>query len=243
SSATVRRRSRTARRGSRPATRCSRSCSRGRKTSSGVSFSRASALLALALALVAVTAGSAQARPEQRRLVTVFRGLDSPLQVTAPRSQSDRLYVVEQTGRILVAVRGKLQAKPFLDISDRVSSGGERGLLSVAFHPDYAENHRLFVDYTDRNGDTRVVEFHTDRTGGRVLPSPARGLLFQKQPYPNHNGGQLAFGPDGLLYIGLGDGGSAGDPDGNGQSFKNRLAKIWKLDVDRPGAQPQMVAY
>src|SRR5581483_10176593 len=172
SSATVRRRSRTARRGSRPATRCLRSCSRGRKTSSGVSFSRASALLALAL--VAVAAGSAHARPQQLRLVTVFRGLDSPLQLTAPRSQPDRLYVVEQTGRILVAVRGKLQAKPFLDISDRVSSGGERGLLSVAFHPDYAKNHRLFVDYTDRNGDTRVVELHADKTGGRVLPSPAR---------------------------------------------------------------------
>jgi glucose/arabinose dehydrogenase len=200
------------------------------------------ATLALALlsTFVATTAG---ASPEQRHLVLrpVVRGLDSPLYVTSAPGEPNNLYVVEQNGRIRVLVRGKLRASPFLNVAPMISSGGERGLLGLAFHPKYAKNRRLFVHYTDRNGDTRLVEYRSN--GQRVLPNTRRVLIAEEQPYPNHNGGQLAFGPDGLLYIGLGDGGSGGDPHNNGQTFRNMLAKIWKLNVDRRGARPQLVGY
>jgi glucose/arabinose dehydrogenase len=138
-------------------------------------------------------------------------------------------------------VNGRLWAEPFLDVQNLVTSGGEQGLLSVAFHPRYAQNHLFYVDYTDTNGDTRVVEYRSD--GIRAIPSSARQLFFEKQPFSNHNGGQLAFGPDGLLYIGMGDGGSGGDPNNNGQTFGNKLAKIWKLDVNTPDAQPVLAEY
>jgi glucose/arabinose dehydrogenase len=171
----------------------------------------------------------------------VSRGLDSPVDLAAPAGEPGRLYVVEQKGTIRVIANGRLQARPFLDIESLVSSGGERGLLSVAFHPRYAQNHLFYVDYTDTDGNTRVVEYRS--AGGRAVPSSARQLLFVEQPFSNHNGGQLAFGPDGDLYIGLGDGGAGGDPSNNGQTFGTKLAKIWKLDVNDPGAQPVLVAY
>ncbi len=171
----------------------------------------------------------------------VARGFDSPVAVAAPASEPGRLYVVEQRGTIKVVDHGRIRPRLFLDIAAKVSSGGERGLLSVAFHPRYAKNHLFYVDYTDLNGDTRVVEYRSD--GTRAIPSSARQLLFEPQPFANHNGGQLAFGPDGLLYIGLGDGGSAGDPNNNAQTFTTRLGKIWKLDVNRRGAEPVLVAY
>jgi glucose/arabinose dehydrogenase len=171
----------------------------------------------------------------------VVRGLGPLTQVTAPASEPGRLYAVEQRGVVRVVERGKVRAQPFLDIQSQVSSGGERGLLSVAFHPRYATNHRFYVDYTDTDGNTRVVEYRSN--GRTAIASSARQLFFERQPFPNHNGGQLAFGPDRLLYIGLGDGGSGGDPNNNGQTMTTRLAKIWKLDVDKPGAQPVLVAY
>ena len=171
----------------------------------------------------------------------VARGFDSPTHVTAPSSEPGRLYVVEQAGVVKVVDRGQVQPQPFLDIRDLVSSGGERGLLSIAFHPRYAKNHLFYVDYTDTDGNTRVVEYRSD--GTRAIPSSARQLFFERQPFPNHNGGQLAFGPDGLLYIGMGDGGSGGDPNNNGQTFTTKLAKIWKLDVNKPGAKPILVQY
>ncbi len=111
----------------------------------------------------------------------------------------------------------------------------------MAFHPRYAQNHLFYVDYTDTNGDTRVVEYRSD--GTRAIRSSARQLFFENQPFANHNGGQLAFGPDGLLYIGMGDGGSGGDPNNNGQTFTNKLAKIWKLDVNAADAQPVLAEY
>jgi glucose/arabinose dehydrogenase len=156
------------------------------------------------------------------------RGLSSPVYATAPRSEPGRLYIVEQGGLIRVLDRGRLRPQPFLDVRRLITSGGERGLLSVAFHPNYARNHRFYVDYTDLNGDTRVVEY---RSNGRVgLPGSARQLLFVKQPYPNHNGGQLQFGPDGKLYVGMGDGGSGGDPNDNGQNLSTKLAKLLRTD-------------
>jgi glucose/arabinose dehydrogenase len=171
----------------------------------------------------------------------VARGLDEPTHVTAPSSEPGRLYVVEQAGVIKVVDRGRVRAQPFLDIHNLVSSGGERGLLSVAFHPRYATNHLFYVYYTDTDGNTRVVEYRSD--GTRAIPSSARQLFFEEQPFSNHNGGQVAFGPDGLLYIGLGDGGSGGDPNNNGQTFATKLAKIWKLDVNRPDAKPILAEY
>jgi glucose/arabinose dehydrogenase len=171
----------------------------------------------------------------------VARGFDSPTHVAAPRSEPGRVYVVEQAGVIKVVDRGRVRAQPFLDIRSLVSSGGERGLLSVAFHPRYATNRLFYVDYTDTDGNTRVVEYRSD--GTRAIVASARELMFEQQPFPNHNGGQLAFGPDGLLWIGLGDGGSGGDPNNNGQTFTTKLAKMWKLDVDRAGAQPVLAEY
>jgi glucose/arabinose dehydrogenase len=171
----------------------------------------------------------------------VARGFEAPTHVTAPASEPGRLYVVEQAGVIKVVDRGRVRAQPFLDIQNLVGSGGERGLLSVAFHPRYRTNHLFYVYYTDTDGNTRVVEYRSD--GTRAIPSSARQLFFEQQPFPNHNGGQLAFGPDGLLYIGLGDGGSGGDPNNNGQTFTNKLGKIWKLDVNTPDAKPVLVEY
>ena len=171
----------------------------------------------------------------------VAKGFDSPTQVTAAASEPGRLYVVEQRGVIKVVDRGRVRARPFLDLRSIVLSGGEQGLLSVAFHPRYASNHLFYVDYTDIEGNTRVAEYRSDGTRG--IPSSGRQLFFEPQPFPNHNGGQLAFGPDGLLYIGMGDGGSGGDPNNNGQTFTNQLAKLWKLDVNRRGSKPVLVGY
>lgn len=205
---------------------------------------RATLALVGALLLVAACGGDAAAGERERlRLVEVVSGLDSPTHVTAPRSEPGKLYVVEAPGRILVVRRGKLRARPFLDIRNLVASGGERGLLSVAFHPRYEENRRLFVDYTDRRGDTRVVEYRANRERTRVLERSARRLLHVRQPYANHNGGQLAFGPDGRLYVGMGDGGSAGDPQNRAQRLSTRLGKLLALNVDRRGARWQIVGY
>ena len=138
---------------------------------------------------------------------------------------------------------GLVEAEPFLDVTSEVVSGGEQGLLSVAFHPDYAENGLLYVDYTDLNGDTRVVEFQAldDRTG--VDPASGRVLLAIEQPYSNHNGGQLAFGPDGRLWVGMGDGGSAGDPENRAQDLSSRLGKLLTLDVSESRPTPEIAAY
>jgi glucose/arabinose dehydrogenase len=194
----------------------------------------------VAAALPAAASGESQQSRLHLRLVA--SGLDAPTYAGAPRSEPGRLYVVEKRGVIRVLVNGRLRAQPFLDISDRVGSdGGEQGLLSMAFHPRYSSNHRFYVDYTDRNGDTRTVEFRSD---GRVaLPGSARELLFVRQPYANHNGGQLQFGPDGRLYVGMGDGGSGGDPGNRAQNLRLRLGKLLRMNVDRRGAAWQVAGY
>ncbi len=175
------------------------------------------------------------------RLVT--SSLSSPLHAAAPASEPGRLYVVEQGGLIRVLVHGKLRAQPFLDIRRLVVSEGEQGLLSVAFHPQYAKNRLLYVDYTDRDGNTRVVEYRSSKDETHALPGSRRQVLFVHQPYSNHNGGQLAFGPDGKLYIGLGDGGSEGDPQHHGQSLAGGLSKLLKINATKHGAKPQTAAY
>ena len=160
----------------------------------------------------------------------VAAGLSSPLDIQTPQGDKARVFIVEQGGRILILRGGAIVTTPFLDISGRISAGGERGLLGLAFHPRFAENGRFYVNYTDHAGDTHIAEF---RASGDVAdPSSERTLFTVDQPFANHNGGGLAFGNDGLLYIGLGDGGSAGDPLNNGQSLNTMLGKILRIDVD-----------
>jgi glucose/arabinose dehydrogenase len=162
----------------------------------------------------------------------------SPDYLTQAPGDRRRLFVLEQGGKIRVVRDGRVLRTPFLDISSQVVSGGEQGLLGLAFAPDYARSGRFYVDYTDRNGDTRVVEYRRGPSPDRANPRSARQLLFQDQPESNHNGGQLAFGPDGLLYIGLGDGGGGDDqhgPIGNAQSLGTLLGKILRIDP-RPSA-------
>jgi glucose/arabinose dehydrogenase len=197
-------------------------------------------LVAIAATLPSAAGGGRQ--QVQLNLRLVASGFDDPVFVGAPRSEPGHLFVVEKPGVIRVLVNGHLRAQPFLDIHDLVGSeGSEQGLLSVAFHPKYAANHRFYVDYTDRNGDTRVVEYRSDGTVGQ--PGTARQLLFVDQPYANHNGGQVQFGPDGRLYVGMGDGGSGGDPGNRAQNLGVRLGKLLRLNVDRAGARWQIAGY
>jgi glucose/arabinose dehydrogenase len=168
-------------------------------------------------------------------VTTIVGGLQSPVDVTDAGDGSGRLFVVEQSGRIRIVHDGKLVDRPFLDISDRISSGGERGLLGLAFHPGYPNDPRFFVDYTDRDGNTVVASYRVSANDPDVAdPGSEVALLHVNQPFPNHNGGGTVFGPDGMLYIALGDGGSEGDPQGNGQRVDALLAKILRIDVDHP---------
>jgi glucose/arabinose dehydrogenase len=172
-------------------------------------------------------------------VVVVADGLDSPLFVTAP-TDDPRLFIVERPGRIRIVRDGILRDAPFLDISDAVSTGGERGLLGLAFHPAYADNGWFYLNYSDPDGDTRIERYRV-RTGDpdRADPASAELLLEIDQPYGNHNGGMIAFGPDGMLYIGMGDGGSANDPHGHGQNAATLLGAMLRIDVD--GGTPYAV--
>jgi glucose/arabinose dehydrogenase len=194
-------------------------------------------VLAHVLAAVALLAPASQAQQELSAR-PYARGLSAITAIASTPSEPRRLYVVEQVGRIKYLVNGKVRGT-FLDIRDRVVSGGEQGLLSVAFHPRYAQNHRFYVDYTDRSGNTRVVEFRS--RNGRGLTSTARQLLFVRQPYANHNGGELQFDSNGLLYVGMGDGGSAGDPGNRAQRMSEKLGKLLRIDPLRRGAPWQTV--
>jgi glucose/arabinose dehydrogenase len=156
-------------------------------------------------------------------------GLTNPTHIAVAPGESQRLYLVEQVGRILILDHGQLKKTPFLDIQNQVVSGGELGLLSIAFHPRFAENHRYFVDYTVQ-GDEGIQSVVEER---RTDSNATREILRFDQPFTNHKGGQLAFDKSGLLYIGAGDGGSAGDPYQNGQNKDAWLGKIHRIDIDR----------
>lgn len=178
--------------------------------------------------------------PDAARLVArvVASGLEDPVHVASP-DDDERLFVVEQPGRVRIVRDGKLLDRPFLDITDRVRAGGERGLLSIAFHPDYASNGYFYVDYTDRQGHSNIERYAASVDPDLADPASVHRILFIEQPYANHNGGLVAFGPDGMFYVGMGDGGSAGDPHGNGQSLNTLLGKLLRLDVD--GGDPYAV--
>ena len=183
----------------------------------------------------ALPAGAASARTAAPPAVTLRKlpfAFDQPLYVTAPPGDTSRIFVAEKTGVVRVVKHGSLLSRPFLDISRLVSQGGEQGLLSLAFDPHYATNGRFYVDYTDKSGDTRVVRYTVSKTDPNVAAAgSARVILKVHQPYSNHNGGQLQFGPDGRLYVGLGDGGSEGDPNHYGQDRRTLLAKILRINV------------
>ncbi|MEX0908446.1 MAG: PQQ-dependent sugar dehydrogenase [Gemmatimonadaceae bacterium] len=168
-------------------------------------------------------------------LQPIASNLSSPVHLASPPND-DRLFIVEQPGRIRVVQNGSLIEIPFLDINGKVTNeGGEQGLLSVAFHPQYATNRFFYVYYVDNDGNLQI-ERYTAPTASSNVADPATALPIINIPHPthsNHNGGQLAFGPDGFLYIGTGDGGSGGDPPNNAQSLNVLLGKILRLDVSQ----------
>jgi glucose/arabinose dehydrogenase len=186
----------------------------------------------------------------------------SPVYVTAPRGDTHRLFVVERAGRIRVVRDGRTLSTPFLNISSQVRTDGERGLLSMAFAPDYASSGRFYVYFTDNSGDIHIQEFRRSAGNPDVAAGgSARNLLtIGHREFSNHDGGQLQFGPDNRLYAGIGDGGGAGDPHGHGQSLGTLLAKLLRIDprapsggrpygvkgnpfVSRSGARPEIWAY
>ena len=188
---------------------------------------RLAAMMTMAWALLAMPAAA-----QGFNLELVTDELSRPVFATAPVGDP-RLFVVEQEGTIRILENGELRDPPFLDIRELVRAGGERGLLGLAFHPDYAGNGRFYVNYTDVDGDTRIVAYTVSADDPNAAdPASADELLFVEQPAANHNGGWLAFGPDGLLYIGMGDGGGGGDPNRNGQNLNVLLGKILRIDVD-----------
>ena len=168
---------------------------------------------------------------------------DSPVYVTSPPADNSRLFVVEQGGTVRVVKDGKTLGTPFLDVSDKITTGSEQGLLSIAFAPDYASSGLFYVFYTDNDGDEAVVEYKR-RSEDVADPGSARQLMKVADPEPNHNGGLLLFGPDNHLYIGIGDGGGAGDQHGsrgNGQSLGTLLGKILRIDPKAGGGRPYTI--
>lgn len=174
---------------------------------------------------------------------TVISGLNQPEGLVNARDDSGRLFIIEQAGLIRIMKDGSLLPQPFLDLTGKVSCCGERGLLGLAFHPKYSENGYFYVDYTDRVDNSLYTEISRFSVSAdnpdQADPNSEVNLLHIEQPFNNHNGGQLQFGPDGYLYIGMGDGGSEGDPLGNGQSLQTLLGKILRIDID--SAQPYAI--
>jgi len=169
------------------------------------------------------------------QLNTVVSGLSSPLFVGHAGDGSNRLFIVEQAGTIRVLQPGSSTPTLFLDIHTKVVAGGEQGLLGLAFHPQYSSNGRFFVNYTQAgDGATVIAEYSVSADPNVADPASEKSLLVIAQPYPNHNGGMLAFGTDGYLYIGMGDGGNANDPGDRAQDTNVLLGKILRLDVDHP---------
>ena len=170
----------------------------------------------------------------QTRLLPAISGLQSPVDITNARDGTLRLFIVEQAGRIRIAKNAQLLATPFLDLTSVVQSGGEQGLLGLAFHPRFRDNGFLFVNYTRRNdGATVIARYRVSAADpDRADPASATQLIVFAQPFANHNGGALKFGPDGYLYVGTGDGGSANDPGNRAQNPFEWLGKLLRIDVD-----------
>ena len=192
-----------------------------------------------------VLLGLAATASAQLRLVPFVSGLSAPLEFVQDPSSPAVQYVVQQGGVIRVVQSGVLLPTPFLDVSSFITSGGERGLLGLAFPPDYAASGRFFVNFTNLNGDTVVARFQRSAANAMVADPTTRFDLrwggtqrFISQPFPNHNGGHLVFGPDGYLYVALGDGGSGDDPYNNSQSPSTLLGKLLRIDVSVADTDP-----
>ncbi|MFW6074329.1 MAG: PQQ-dependent sugar dehydrogenase, partial [Chloroflexota bacterium] len=210
-------------------------------------------MLVISLSPVAAATESGDRQPQQEvfdpdtvelELETVFDGLTQPVEVTNAGDGSDRLFISERQGTVLVAVDGELQEEPFLDISDVVrDEEGEQGFFGVAFHPDFAENGTFFAVYTkEPNGDNVLARFQvSDDDPNQADPDSLTELISLEDQFANHNGGDLAFGPDGYLYYGTGDEGGSGDPNQRAQDMQSYFGKMLRLDVDNgdPYAIPE----
>jgi len=169
---------------------------------------------------------------QEIKLTALVSGISAPTDIQNSGDGSGRLFLVQQNGIIRIYQNGALVSTPFLDIRSKVTSGGERGLLGLAFPPGFATKQRFFVNYTDLNGNTVIAQYRVSGSANVADAASETALLRINQPFENHNGGQLRFGPDGFLYIGMGDGGSGGDPLGNGQNRNALLGKMLRIDVE-----------
>jgi len=159
--------------------------------------------------------------------------VNNPVLAISPKGDTTRLFIVAKGGRIRIVKNGNLLSTPFLDISGKVSTGGEQGLLGLAFHPSFASNRRLYVNFTNTSGDTVIREYKASASNPDVVdPGSGRTIIRINQPYSNHNGGMIAFGRDGYLYIGMGDGGDAGDPGNRAQDKGSLLGKMLRINVN-----------
>ena len=194
---------------------------------------RLAGALAIAILLLTLGAGGATGAVSVK-LTTVVSGLASPVQVVNAGDGSGRLFVVEQRGTVRIVKNGVLLPKPFINIADLLSTGGERGLLGIAFHPNYKNNGRFFLYFTRRNdGYLAISEYHRSSSNPDLATRVnARRIITIPHPYANHNGGRMAFGRDGYLYIGTGDGGSAGDPGNRAQNLGSLLGKMLRINVN-----------
>lgn len=191
-------------------------------------------LMATVLMLICIPSFSRAAEVSWPALALgkMIASVEKPTSITHANDGSRRLFITEQAGRIVIVKSGEQLKEPFLDIRNRVSCCGERGLLSAAFPPGFSAKGYFYVNYTDRAGETVVARFRITKDLDRADAASEEVILTVKQPFANHNGGQLAFGPDGFLYIGMGDGGSGGDPFGNGQKTDTLLGKLLRVDVE-----------
>jgi glucose/arabinose dehydrogenase len=195
------------------------------------------------------TSGGSSPPPKSQVQITLtpfVSGFSSPLDLENAGDSTNRLFVVEQAGTIRIIQNGAIVPTPFLDITSKVTSGGETGLLGVTFHPSFAQHPLFYVNYTRTVSgqlQTVIAEYQVAAGNPNLAdPNSERILLIVNQPFANHNAGQLAFGPDGMLYFGLGDGGSGGDPLGNGQNLQTLLGKMLRIDVDHTaGTKPYAI--
>lgn len=186
--------------------------------------------LSVTMSFTIVGAASAQI---DLRLTTIYEGLNEPVYLTHADDDSGRVFIVERAGRIKIGRNGRVFATPFLDITDRVNAEGqEQGLLGLAFDPAFRSNGRFYVNYTSASGATTISRFTVADSGSHIAAANSERFLFSwPQPFPNHNGGWIDFGPDGFMYVAMGDGGGAADPNDNGQNLDTALGKILRLDV------------
>ncbi|HXA50966.1 MAG TPA: PQQ-dependent sugar dehydrogenase, partial [Candidatus Acidoferrum sp.] len=174
---------------------------------------------------------------QEIRTVQVAAGVAGPTDIQTPGDGSGRLFIVQQSGTIRILKNGTVLPTPFLDIHTKITSDGERGLLGLAFPPGFAQKQRFYIDYTDLNGNTVIAQYRVTANPDVADPASEIALLHITQPFTNHKGGQVRFGPDGYLYIAMGDGGSGGDPMGNGQNLNALLGKLLRIDVESTPGQ------